>query len=139
MVTIPESVAQAIPKLFDIHKCWLIVNLAAELNYAVISVRRFLAEFGYYSSYTHNGKYYTLRSIPQFHHDGIWLYQDIGFSRRRSLTETLIHLASRSPAGLTAEELIEKSVYLNREWHLGAIKLFVAIRYANLPSQTWVS
>ena len=108
MVTIPESVAQAIPKLFDIHKCWLIVNLAAELNYAVISVRRFLAEFGYYSSYTHNGKYYTLRSIPQFHHDGIWLYQDIGFSRRRSLTETLIHLASRSPAGLTAEELIEK-------------------------------
>lgn len=108
MVTIPESVAQAIPNLFETQKCWLIANLAAELKYAAISVRRFLTEFGYYSSYTHNGKFYTLGSIPRFNRDGIWLYQDIGFSRHRSLTETLIHLASRSPAGLTAEDLIEK-------------------------------
>ena len=126
MISIPESVAQAIPTLFNTRNCWLMADLAAELNYAVVSVRRFLAAFGYYSSYTHNGKYYTLRSIPQFNRDGIWRYQDIGFSRRRSLTGTLIHLASRSPAGLTAEELIEKlhcrchtvlaALYRSRRW-----------------------
>jgi hypothetical protein len=35
----------------------------------------------------------------------LWFYHDIGFSRAGSLTNTLISLTTRSPAGMTAEQL----------------------------------
>ena len=85
----------------------MIQPLAAEMQYSIPSVRRFLAEVGYYSSFTHNGGWYTLRSIPRFGRNGLWFYHDIGFSRAGSLTKTLIALISRSPAGMSAEMLRE--------------------------------
>jgi hypothetical protein len=36
----------------------MIQPLAAEMHYSIPSVRRFLAEAGYYSSFTHNGGCY---------------------------------------------------------------------------------
>ena len=75
---------------------------------SIPSVRRFLAEIGYYSSFTHNGGWYTLHSIPRFRRDGLWFYNDIGFSRAGSLTKTLVALIARSPAGMSAEMLGEK-------------------------------
>lgn len=86
----------------------MIQPLAAEMHYSIPSVRRFLSEAGYYSSFTHNGGWYTLRSIPRFGRDGLWFYQDIGFSRAGSLTNTLTALIARSPAGMSAEMLGEK-------------------------------
>jgi hypothetical protein len=86
----------------------MIEPLAAELQYSISSVRRFLAKIGYYSSVTHNGSWYTLRSIPKFGQDRLWFYNDIGFSRTGSLTKTLIDLTTRSPAGMTAEQLGQK-------------------------------
>ncbi|MEA3486835.1 MAG: hypothetical protein U9R20_04180 [Thermodesulfobacteriota bacterium] len=94
--------------LFKIQSCWMIEPLSVELNYSIPSVRRFLSRVGYYSSFTHNGKWYTLRSIPKFISDGLWFYGDIGFSNVGSLTKTLIKLISRSQAGMTAEILGEK-------------------------------
>ncbi len=88
--------------------CWMIEPLASELGYSVPSVRRFLTETGYYNSFTHNGRWYTLRSIPQFDRDGLWFFDTIGYSRAGSLTNTLIDLTIRSPAGMTAEQLGEK-------------------------------
>jgi hypothetical protein len=83
----------------------MIEPLASELGYSVPSVRRFLTETGYYSSFTHNGRWYTLRSIPQFDRDGLWFFDTIGYSQAGSITSTLIDLTSRSPAGMTAEQL----------------------------------
>ncbi len=91
--------------LFVEQPCWMIEPLAAELRYSIPSVRRFLAEVGYFSSFTHNGGWYTLRSIPRFNQDGLWFYSDIGFSRAGSLTNTLVDLTTRSTAGMTAEQL----------------------------------
>lgn len=91
--------------LFIEQPCWMIEPLATELRYSIPSVRRFLAEVGYYSSFTHNGGWYTLRSIPRFSQDGLWFYSDIGFSRAGSLTNTLVDLTTRSTAGMTAEQL----------------------------------
>ena len=100
------------PKLHDLlsflflkQPCWRIDPLATELQYSIPSVRRFLAEVGYYSSFTHNGVWYTLRSLPHFDEDGLWFYKDVGFSRKGSLTNTLVDLATRSVAGMTAEQL----------------------------------
>jgi hypothetical protein len=91
--------------LFLQKPCWMIEPLAAELRYSIPSVRRFLTRMGYFSSFTHNGGWYTLRSIPRFGQDGLWFYRDIGFSRSGSLTNTLVDLTNRSVAGMTAEQL----------------------------------
>jgi hypothetical protein len=99
---------QHLVSLFARQPCWMIEPLASELGYSLSSVRRFLAETGYWSSFTHNGKWYTLRTIPRFDHDGLWFFDTIGFSRAGSLTNTLIALTTRSPAGMTAEQLGER-------------------------------
>ena len=99
---------QQLTALFDEQPCWMIQPLADRLNYAIVSVRRFLAKAGYYSSFTHNGRWYTLVAIPRFSRDGLWFYQGIGFSRAGSLTRTLEALIAASPAGMTAEALGEK-------------------------------
>ncbi len=86
----------------------MLAPLAHSLDYALISVRRLLKQIGYFRSYTHNGKWYTLRDSPQFNRDGIWHHQGIGFSRHGSLIATIVHLVARSPAGLSARDLGEK-------------------------------
>lgn len=93
---------------FSEQPCWMIAPLAAKLRYSIPSVRRFLMETGYFSSFTHNGGWYTLLSTPRFGRDGLWFYRDIGFSHAGSLTNTLIEMVTRSPAGMTAERLGEK-------------------------------
>lgn len=97
--------SEALHALFEQEQCWMIDPLAGELGYSVPSVRRILAGLGYFSSFTHNGKWYTLESIPTFNRDGLWFKDNIGFSRERSLTDTLVRLAGRSTAGMTADQL----------------------------------
>ena len=104
-MSVREKPNQRLLSLFHEQSCWMIEPLAAEMKYSIPSVRRFLAEVGYFSSFTHNGSWYTLHSIPHFDGDGLWFFRDIGFSRSGSLTSTLIDLAARSPAGMTAETL----------------------------------
>lgn len=102
------EVKEQISSLFAEQSCWMIEPLATELKYSIPSVRRFLASIGYYSSFTHNGKWYTVKSVPQFNRDGLWFYNEIGFSRAGSLTKTLIALTTNSSAGVTAEQLGKK-------------------------------
>jgi len=83
-------------------------QLAQALGYALISVRRFLKQIGYFRSYTQNGKWYTLRDSPDFDRDGLWHYRGIGFSQHGTLTATIDHLIRGSPAGLSAGELTQK-------------------------------
>lgn len=107
MISVPR-ISEQIIALFTKQPCWMIEPLAGELKYSIPSVRRFLTAVGYYSSFTHNGRWYTLRSIPKFNRDGLWFYYEIGFSRAVSLTKTVIALTANSPAGLTAEQIGEK-------------------------------
>lgn len=102
------NVDQHLSSIFEKQSCWKIEPLANELDYSIRSVQRFLTAVGYYRSFTHNGGWYTLRSIPGFDSDGLWFYDDIGFSRAGSLTDTLVELTAKSPKGITAEELGEK-------------------------------
>ena len=107
-MTAAAKPSQCIIRLFEQQPCWQIQPLARELDYSIPSVRRFLFEVGYHGSFTHNGMWYTLGSIPKFDRDGLWFNGEIGFSRAGSLTKTLINLAGRSLAGMSAEELGEK-------------------------------
>ena len=92
-------------QLFETDKCLTIADLCLPLNYSARSAQRILKEVGYYSSFTHNGKWYTLRTIPEFDENGLWFHQDIGFSKCRDLTATILYLIENSPNGLTAKDL----------------------------------
>lgn len=69
------------------------------------SLFRDLASIGYLSSYTHTGRYYTLRSLADFDKDGLWLFNGIGFSRDGTLKATVWRLVDSSTAGHTQQEL----------------------------------
>jgi hypothetical protein len=92
-------------ELFKLEKCYMIDQLSRRLNYSLISTRRFLKTMGYYSSFTHNSKWYTLRSIPSFNNNGIWYYQDIGFCKYGNLNQTIGRFIDKSFQGLTAKDL----------------------------------
>jgi hypothetical protein len=72
-----------------------------------MTVFRQLKELGYYSSYSHSGKYYTLGSVPVFDRNGLWSYGGIHFSKHGSLMDTIAVSVKRSEAGYFASELEE--------------------------------
>ncbi|MFH0996360.1 MAG: hypothetical protein V1844_12840, partial [Pseudomonadota bacterium] len=61
MMTDTTQTKQHLISLFAEQPCWMIEPLATQLRYSIPSVRRFLVQTGYYSSFTHNGGWYTLR------------------------------------------------------------------------------
>ncbi len=64
-----------------------------------MTVFRRLRELEYVSSYTHAGRYYTLYDIARFDTDGIWFYDDIGFSQNGSLKNTVTYLVHNGDVG----------------------------------------
>jgi len=100
-----NSKTTAVNKLFNKEKCLTIRAIGRELECSDRSAQRLLRKLGYYSSFTHNGKWYTLKHIPEFDGDGLWFYQEIGFSKCRNLTSTILHLVENSVKGLTASDL----------------------------------
>jgi hypothetical protein len=102
-----ENPQTSLLNLFSQEKCWKIDGLSHNLNYSIISVRRFLKGIGYYSSYTHNSGWYTLETIPSFNKRGVWFYQNIGFSKHGNLNKTILYFIEKSRQGLTAKELLD--------------------------------
>ena len=70
-----------------------------------MSVFRRLSRVGYLSSYSHAGRFYTLREIPRFDGDGLWCYQGVCFSRHGSLKSTVAHMVEVAEAGSIHHEL----------------------------------
>jgi hypothetical protein len=52
------------------------------------TVFRKLSQLEYLSSYSHRGKFYTLRSIAKFTSEGLWSLRSVWFSRFGTLLET---------------------------------------------------
>lgn len=69
------------------------------------TVFRYLHDLNHLTSYTHNGKYYTLPEIAQFDEEGFWHFGDIGFSLQGTLMNTLVHVITMSESGKTNSEL----------------------------------
>ena len=70
-----------------------------------MTVFRKLKQLGYISSYSHQGKYYSLDRIDQYDNHGIWRYQSVSFSRQATLKKTIAYLIDNSSKGYTASEL----------------------------------
>ncbi len=70
-----------------------------------MSVFRRLSAIGYLTSYTHAGRFYTLRTLPAFDRDGLWCHQGVCFSRHGSLKATIPYIIDNADAGRTQHEL----------------------------------
>jgi hypothetical protein len=93
-------------KLFQTRLVARLADLRQALKrHSRTTILHALRAVGYLTSYTHAGRYYTLKRIPQFDQRGLWHYRQIGFSSHGTLRATLIHLVETSPAGQTHEEL----------------------------------
>lgn len=75
---------------------------------ADLTVFRKLKPLGYLSSYTHRGRFYTLREIARFHADGLWSHEGVWFSRQGTLLATLEVWIARSADGWFADALADR-------------------------------
>ena len=99
---------KAIKEVLKHHKIATFEQLQKALgNPARCTIFRKLAELAYLSSYSHRGKYYTLKSIARFSAMGLWNYRSVWFSRFGNLLDTAEALVHQSEAGYTAAELKE--------------------------------
>lgn len=70
-----------------------------------MTVFRKLKALEYLSSYTHRGKFYTLRRIAKFNEKGLWAFDAIRFSCFGTLVSTAKIFVNNSDAGYTTNEL----------------------------------
>lgn len=94
-------------KRFQGKKVLTIEQVVKLLKSSVITARRHLKKWRAYTSFNHNGRYYTLPETPQFDQNGIWEYQAILFSKYGNLKQTIIQLISQSNKGLSAKEIAQ--------------------------------
>jgi len=71
------------------------------------TVFRKLKQLECITSYSHRGKYYTLKSIARFTAQGLWRFRSAWFSRFGNLLETVEAFVQRADAGHSAGELKE--------------------------------
>jgi hypothetical protein len=70
-----------------------------------VTVFRKLRPLDYLTSYSHRGRYYTLREIARFDDHGLWSQAEVWFSRFGTLLATAEEFVNRSPRGYFADEL----------------------------------
>jgi hypothetical protein len=70
-----------------------------------VTVFRKLKPLDYLTSYSHRGRYYTLREIARFDDKGLWSRADVWFSQYGTLLATAESFVNRSPRGYFADEL----------------------------------
>src|SRR5271157_2652577 len=70
-----------------------------------VTVFRKLQPLDYLTSYSHRGRYYTLREIARFDQHGLWSQADVWFSQFGTLLATAEAFVNRSPRGYFADEL----------------------------------
>ena len=64
-----------------------------------------LKTVGYYSSYSHAGRYYTLVHIPRFDDHGLWFHDRVRFAKHGTLRNTVVALVQQAPGGHSHEQL----------------------------------
>jgi hypothetical protein len=70
-----------------------------------VTVFRKLKPLNYLTSYSHRGRYYTLREIARFDDQGLWSHATVCFSQCGTLLATAESFVNRSPRGYYADEL----------------------------------
>jgi len=102
----PTDSVRALTALFQRQSVVELDTLYASLETrSRMSVFRRLAPMGYLTSYTHAGRFYTLRSLPAFDREGLWCHEGVCFSHHGTLKSTVVHMVEQSDSGRTHHEL----------------------------------
>lgn len=102
----PSFLADAVCQRLQRHKIATLAELKQALGTEVaLTVLRKLKELDYLSSYSHGGRYYTLRSIARFDNQGLWSHERVWFSRHGTLLATARHFIDQAAQGYFAQEL----------------------------------
>ncbi len=105
MLTKPDAL-NALRALFKKKRVAMLPEIYALLSTTSrMTVFRRLRELEYLSSFSHVGRYYTLPGVAHFDSQGLWFFEDVGFSQFGNLKETLVQLVEQSIAGRIHEEL----------------------------------
>ena len=100
------NIAEQIQQLLVKNTVMSLKQLRSELqDRARSSLFRDLKKLDLISSYTHTGQYHALRRLAKFDENGLWFFQDVGFSRYGTLKRSLVHVITHSPAGMTHREM----------------------------------
>ncbi len=101
-----DQARQALARLFQRHKIAELDQLFTALRpRSRMTVFRRLSTMGYLTSYSHAGRYYTLRDIPDFDQDGLWQHAGVLFARDGTLKKMLVRLVEQADAGRFHREL----------------------------------
>ena len=93
-------------KLLLQHKIATLPDMKRALGtYVDLTVFRKLKQLDYLTSYSHRGRFYTLREVARFGADGLWSCDPAWFSRYGTLLATAEAFVRSSAAGYFAEEL----------------------------------
>ncbi len=104
----PQYHLTALTEFLSKHRVATMEQIRAALgDPARCTVFRKLAELEALNSYSHRGKYYTLKSIARFTAQGLWRFRAVCFSRFGNLLETAETFVQRSDGGYSAGELKE--------------------------------
>jgi hypothetical protein len=101
---------KAIQKLFEAKLIYSSEYLKKYFDCTYQCIWDNFKKVGYYSSFTHNSKYYTLATIPKFDEQAIWFHTDpeageVGFTKQKTASRLLVSLINSSPAGVTEDSL----------------------------------
>ncbi|MDD2390875.1 MAG: hypothetical protein PHP23_14235 [Desulfobacterales bacterium] len=72
---------------------------------STMTIFRKLKSLEYLSSYSHRGKYYSLKKVAEFDEIGLWTHHSIWFSKFGNLIETVKEFIQSANAGFSAREL----------------------------------
>lgn len=89
-------------EIFHERKVLQVAEIADLLSCSIPTARRSLKKWQTYTSYNHNGRFYTLPDIPEFDPFGLWKYEQIFFSKHGNLFKTVSHIVHESEAGLAS-------------------------------------
>lgn len=113
--------ADRLAKLFRTKKIATIAELKEALGTQVdMTVFRKLAELDYHTSYSHNGRFYTLREIADFGSMGLWSFRDVWFSLHGTLLATANACVDAAEAGYFVTEL-EALLHVSAQDALGKL------------------
>ena len=105
MTKLSEGRLKNVFNLLEDIKVFTLERLVSSLSCSIPTARLKLKQWGAYTSYNQNGRYYAVPTVPRFDNKGLWHYENIYFSRYGNLKTTIVQLVGRSPSGLTGKEI----------------------------------
>jgi len=100
----PDVERRAVKK-FRARRIMTVIELAGLLSCSIPTVRKRLRSWDTFTSYNHNGGYYTLPEVPRFDEVGLWKHKGVFFSRHGTFARTVQYLVGHSKTGLDATEI----------------------------------